>query len=217
LDSDKFKPVPYDKDMMIVDRLVISGKESHDALHSLAKEWSLSDEELGDGVGGWEKKVEEVAILVTLLACGSGRKGKAPRVDFFLVRYLHCLVLRNITDGQMHTLTSSIFLPAYMTPLSVSQRRTILRTYLLIVLLTAIARGRPEIDFEYLMSANPFPVAPDSAPKTWNKEHVISNPTLPETRNPWLSIVESSLYHHGKSPSLSQKRANDRLARAQGN
>jgi len=71
---------------MIVDRLVISGKESHDALHALVKEWSLSDEELGDGIGGWEKKVEEVAILVTLLACGSGRKGKAPRVDFFLVR-----------------------------------------------------------------------------------------------------------------------------------
>ena len=85
LSSDKFNPVPYDKDMMIVDRLVISGKESHDALHALVKEWSLSDEELGDGIGGWERKVEEVAILVTLLACGSGRKGKAPRVDFFLV------------------------------------------------------------------------------------------------------------------------------------
>ena len=98
----------------------------------------------------------------------------------------------------MHTLTSSIFLPAYMTPLSISQRRTILRTYLLIVLLTAIARGRPNIDFEYLMSADPFPIAPGSEPATWNKEHVISNPTRAEARNPWLSIVESSLYHHGE-------------------
>jgi hypothetical protein len=80
--------VPYDKDMMIVDRLVISGRESHDALHALSKEWSLSDEELRDGVGGWERKVEEIAILVTLLACGSGRKGRPPRVDFFLVRRL---------------------------------------------------------------------------------------------------------------------------------
>lgn len=85
LESDKYKPVKYDKDMMIVDRLVISGKESHDALHTLAKEWSLSDEELRDGVGGWEKKIEEVAILVTLLACGSGRSGHKPRIDFFLV------------------------------------------------------------------------------------------------------------------------------------
>ena len=98
----------------------------------------------------------------------------------------------------MHTLTSSIFLPAYMTPLSIPQRRTILRTYLLIVLLTAIARGRPQIDFEYLMSANPYPVGPNTGPEKWNKDHVISNPTEGEARNPWLSIVESSLYHHGK-------------------
>jgi hypothetical protein len=103
----------------------------------------------------------------------------------------------SLANVQMHTLTSSIFLPAYMTPLSISQRRRILRTYLLIILLTAIARGRPKIDFEYIMSANPYPVAPDSEPKTWNKEHVISNPTNAEARNPWLSIVESALYHHG--------------------
>jgi hypothetical protein len=86
LKSEKLKPVPYDKDMMIMDRLVKTGEDDRDELHRLAKEWSLSDEELKDGVGGWERKVEEIAILVTLLACGSGRKGKAPRVDFFLVR-----------------------------------------------------------------------------------------------------------------------------------
>jgi hypothetical protein len=111
----------------------------------------------------------------------------------------------------MHTLTSSIFLPAYMTPLSISQRRTILRTYLLIILLTAIARGRPKIDFEYIMSANPYPVAPGSEPKTWNKEHVISNPTNAEARNPWLSIVESALYHHGQSPLCLESGADDRF------
>jgi len=71
--------------MMINDRLVATGENGHDALHALAKEWSLSDEELKDGNGGWEQKVEEVGVLATLLACGSGRKGKAPRVDFFLV------------------------------------------------------------------------------------------------------------------------------------
>jgi len=85
LQSDTIKPVPYDKNMMINDRLVATGENGHDALHALAKEWSLSDEELKDGNGGWEQKVEEVGVLATLLACGSGRKGKAPRVDFFLV------------------------------------------------------------------------------------------------------------------------------------
>lgn len=97
----------------------------------------------------------------------------------------------------MHTLTSSIFLPAYMAPLDISHRRTVLRTYLLVVLLTALARGRPHIDFEYLMSANAYPVAPDSEPK--QSQDVISDPSDPEARNPWLSLVESSLYHHGES------------------
>jgi len=49
------------------------------------------------------------------------------------------------------------------------------------------------------MSADAYPVAPDSEPKTWNKDHVVSNPTNAEARNPWLSIVESALYHHGTS------------------
>lgn len=91
LGSATLRPVPFDKEMMIVDRLVKTGEEDRNELHRLAKEWSLSDEELRDGVGGWEMKVEEIAILVTLLACGSGRKGKAPRVDFFLVRLFSSL------------------------------------------------------------------------------------------------------------------------------
>lgn len=108
--------------------------------------------------------------------------------------------IKCLTDRQMHALTSSIFLPAYMTPLPVQHRRTILRTYLLVVLLTAMARGRPRIDFGYLMSANPYPVAPQSEPK--QSRDVISDPSSPEARNPWLSLIESSLYHHGMPLSL---------------
>lgn len=83
-----------------------------------------------------------------------------------------------------------------MTPLDISHRRTILRTYLLVVLLTAMARGRPRLDFEYLMSANFYPIAPGSEPK--QSKDVISDPSEPAARNPWLSLVESSLYHHGE-------------------
>lgn len=86
LASDTLKPVPFDKNMMINDRTIKAGEGSKgEALHVLSKQWSLGDEELEDGAGGWERKVEELNILATLLACGSGRKGKAPRVDFFLV------------------------------------------------------------------------------------------------------------------------------------
>lgn len=88
LSSEALKPVPYDEKMMINDRIVHAGEgERGEALHTLARQWSLSDEELKDGPGGWESKVEELAILATLLACGSGRKGQKPRVDFFLVSH----------------------------------------------------------------------------------------------------------------------------------
>lgn len=71
---------------MINDRIVQAGQgERGEALHQLAKQWSLSDEELKDGSGGWERKVEELDVLASLLACGTGRNGQKPRVDFFLV------------------------------------------------------------------------------------------------------------------------------------
>lgn len=86
LASDTLKPVPFDDDMLINDRIIAaSDGNKGEALHKLAKEWSLSDEELKDGIGGWEQKTEELSVLASLLACGTGRKGLPPRVDFFLV------------------------------------------------------------------------------------------------------------------------------------
>lgn len=86
LASDTLQPVPFDDQMMINDRIIAAGEgERGEALHKLAKDWSLSDEELKDGPGGWERKVEELNVLASLLACGTGKKGKSPRVDFFLV------------------------------------------------------------------------------------------------------------------------------------
>jgi len=130
LDQDEFKPVPYDKNMMIGDRLVTAGKESHDALHKIAKEWSLSDEELGVGIGGWEKKVEEIAILVTLLACGSGRKGKAPRVDFFMVCPLlyDSLILNYAEIRCTHSLRRSFCQPTCLSCLFPNAERSYVPT-----------------------------------------------------------------------------------------
>lgn len=54
-------------------------------LRGMVGRWSLSDEEVADGPEGWQKKFNEIAVFVTLLACATGRKGKDIRVDFFLV------------------------------------------------------------------------------------------------------------------------------------
>ena len=102
----------------------------------------------------------------------------------------------------MHTLTSSIFLPAYMAVLSPQDRRVVLQTYLLSILITVMARGKPTIDVEYLMSFNPAPMAPGTRPNKTGKD-VIADPNDEATRNPWTSIVESSLYAEGSFPPLS--------------
>lgn len=44
----------------------------------------------------------------------------------------------------MHALTSSIFLPAYLTRLTPSLRRALLKRYILEAFHTALARGRPQ-------------------------------------------------------------------------
>lgn len=82
----KIKPVPYDPDMLINDRLKGCLKDGGaESLFALGEEWSLTDEEVSDGSDGWTRKLEEVAVLGTLLACATGRKGKDKKVDFFLV------------------------------------------------------------------------------------------------------------------------------------
>ena len=84
--SEKCAPVAYDSDMLLNDRISGALKgEKGPTLRALAAEWSLTDDELGDGPAGWRVKFEELAILATMLCGATGRTGREPRVDFFLV------------------------------------------------------------------------------------------------------------------------------------
>ena len=79
-------PLPYDTQRGVNDTLQQSLQGGRaEALLDLAHKWSLTDEELRDGPGGYELKVGELGVLCTLLACGSSRWGKKPRVEFFTV------------------------------------------------------------------------------------------------------------------------------------
>nr|XP_019046071.1 hypothetical protein I302_04811 [Kwoniella bestiolae CBS 10118]OCF25001.1 hypothetical protein I302_04811 [Kwoniella bestiolae CBS 10118] len=179
LKSPDLTPIPYSKDSTINERIKYASEGGKaEKIRKLAEDWSLTDGELGDGADGWKRKFEEVAILVTLLACGTGRKGRESKIDFFL----------------MHTLTSSIFIPTYMPILSIPNRRLLLKAYLLVLLNTALARGRPAIDPELIMSYDAFPVAPGSEKSVKpQKGGVIGSPDRKESRNPWMGIVESCL------------------------
>lgn len=79
-------PIPYNPDSLMRDRMLgaVEGEKGK-ILWRLMDRWSLNDEELKDGPGGWEVKVGELALLNTLLACGTGREGTELKIDFFLV------------------------------------------------------------------------------------------------------------------------------------
>ncbi|KAK4687208.1 hypothetical protein P7C73_g2910, partial [Tremellales sp. Uapishka_1] len=165
-------PGPYDPDALINTRLKDALKDGKaDETRRLVSLWSLEDVDLeGQGL---QKKLEEIAILTTLLTGATGRPGKEKRVDFFL----------------MHTLTSSIFLPSYLSPLSLSERRIVLQSYLLVVLHTVLARGRPKLDTALLMSYSENPSAKDYKVSAKGTD-TIGAPTY----NPWTHIIDTSLH-----------------------
>ncbi|WVQ82439.1 hypothetical protein IAT38_004567 [Cryptococcus sp. DSM 104549] len=175
--SPDLTPPPYNESMMITDKLKKSLDGSRgEALRALVDEWILTDEDLENG---WDKKMEEIAVFVTLLACGTGREGHPARVDFFL----------------MHALTSSIFLPAYLPLLPLISRRALLRAYALTVFHTSISRGRPQLNPGLLMSYDAFPVSPhsDGSLKAMVKEGKALGKGEVEGRNAWTSLVETAL------------------------
>ncbi|AFR92180.2 hypothetical protein CNAG_07308 [Cryptococcus neoformans var. grubii H99] len=184
LSSPTLKPQPYDPESMVNDQLKssVDGPKASE-LRALVDRWSLSDEEVADGPDGWQKKFEEITVFVTLLACATGRKGKEIRVDFFL----------------MHALTSSIFLPAYLTRLTPSLRRALLKRYILEAFHTALARGRPPINPELIMSYDLYPTinteGSEEALKKLVKEDKALGKGEKEERNPWLSLVESAMVY----------------------
>lgn len=77
----------YDPESSVNQRL----KEAHrhgnaEAIRKIADKWGLTEGELvkcGES-DGWARRVEELQVLCTLLAVGTGRKGMKTKVDFFL-------------------------------------------------------------------------------------------------------------------------------------
>jgi len=102
----------------------------------------------------------------------------------------------------MHALTSSIFLPTYLPLLPLPQRKALLYTYVMVSLSTAMSRGLPHIDVASLVGRTEFPAPPAPSSQASQKVDVLSDPNDVSTGNPWMSVIQSSLYAHGKSRSF---------------
>lgn len=130
-----------------------------------------------------DKKIEEILFVATLLFSGTGRKGRKPRLDFFL----------------MHVVTSSVFIKPICGALrNPEHKAALLRAYVPAVMLYVLARGRPRIDAELAMSYTAFPRPPtfSSSPSLPQpSSEAIGNPWVNEDYNFWLSLIEGCLYH----------------------
>ncbi|CAL1713313.1 unnamed protein product [Somion occarium] len=126
-----------------------------------------------------DEKVEELLWLTTLLFAGSGRRGRKPRLDFFL----------------MHMLNVTLFVPSLLNAIpTIESKALLLRATLPVFLLYLIMRGRPRIDPELMMSytANPRPPKSENAPAP--DSSALGDPRRDEFANPWPAIVASVLH-----------------------
>ncbi|THH31188.1 hypothetical protein EUX98_g3013 [Antrodiella citrinella] len=175
-DSPILKPVmPYDPNAFLRIRQADAVKDGRpEEIARLADKWIV---DTSKGQAGLDEKVEELLWVTTLLLAGSGKKGRKPKVDFFI----------------MHLLNVSIFMPAFLKVIPSTESKVVLvRGLLPVIFMMLILRGRPRIDSELMMSytATPRPpVAPAKADAS-----AVGDPTKEDFVDPWPAIISSVQY-----------------------
>lgn len=106
----------------------------------------------------------------------------------------------------MHCLTSSIFLKSYLIHLTAPHRLILLRSYLLIIFVTAIARGRPHISIGSVLEHSVYPSSSrrkakkDEEVKGLDEERDVSGRIDDaEYGNVWTDVIDNALHAHGES------------------
>ncbi|KZO98841.1 hypothetical protein CALVIDRAFT_511677 [Calocera viscosa TUFC12733] len=187
--NDKLTPVmPYDPDGLLSKRtrdfLSIPHADRPKEIVRLCSEWTTSLPTSSDpaALAAFENdlqaRVEECVWLALLLTFAAGKKGRKPRLDFFL----------------MHTLTSSLFLAPTLAVLrNPAYKLTYLQGWLRGTIMYVILRGRPRVDPELLMSYDAYPQPPVSHTSQASKD-ALGQPEKAEARNPWAQLLSSVLY-----------------------
>jgi len=128
----------------------------------------------------FESKMEEFVWISTLMLYATGKEGRKPRLDFFL----------------MHLVTSAYFFGPILKMLPNPRHKAkILRAFLPTMVLFAIHRGRPVIKPELLMSYTTTPrppVSPECRPKS--DETAVGTPLDDADYNAWHEILASCVY-----------------------
>ncbi|KAI0766420.1 hypothetical protein BD413DRAFT_153426 [Trametes elegans] len=171
------RPVmPYDSDALLSARFKAACADGRpEEIRRLSALWQI---DIARGQAELNDKVEELLWTTTLLLVGSGRRGRKPRLDFFL----------------MHMLNASLFVPSLLAAIpSEGSKATLLRSTVPVLLIYLTVRGRPRIDAGLAMSYTATPRPPhEKVPEA--DASSIGNPREDEEFNAWPGIVASVLY-----------------------
>jgi len=176
-DSQILQPVlPYDPNALFSARLrPLREPQRVEEIRKIINSFQIDPQ---GGEPEFASKVEQAIWASALLMAGTGRKGKKPRLDFFL----------------MHLVTSSIFLkPMIDVITNPVHKANLLRSFLSVIILVVLARGRPRIEPELLMTYTATPRPPASALKA--SRSAVGSPTNDEDYNPWPAILADVIYH----------------------
>ncbi|KAE9409719.1 hypothetical protein BT96DRAFT_872370 [Gymnopus androsaceus JB14] len=176
--SPALKPVmPYDPNALVSARIKSALQDGRqDEIIHLCSRFHV-DETLRKA--GMMAKIEELIRASVLLLFATGKEGRKPRLDFFL----------------MHLVTSSLFLRSYINVLeNPAHKATIIKAFLPGVLLFSLIRGRPTIKPNLLMGATDKPRPPNQFEPPYKQGHGIGSPLNDEDYNPWPALIETSIH-----------------------
>ncbi|KAJ3814004.1 hypothetical protein F5876DRAFT_33900 [Lentinula aff. lateritia] len=171
-------PLPYDPNVFVNARIKAALEDGKsEEIRDLCSKF-LVDENLGNTE--MMSKIEEYVWASVLLMFATGKSGRKPRLDFFL----------------MHLVTASLFLRSYVHVLeNPAHKATIIKAFLPHILLVTLARGRPIIKPHLLMEVTDKPRPPYASGSPYARsEHSIGSPLNDDQYNPWSSLIEASLY-----------------------
>jgi hypothetical protein len=176
-ESEVMAPVmPYHKEMPLdVQRLQEAfgpGSKRIAELRRICALWGVSDEPTQGEV---DERIRELFFANTLLLAGSGRAGRAPRVDFFL----------------MHFFNATVFLPSVLPVLRPRSRALLLRALLPAIFSYVTILGRPRLDAALLMSYPVTPLPPQ-APTVSPSADALGDPFV--GGNPWPALITNALH-----------------------
>ncbi|KAJ7776301.1 hypothetical protein B0H16DRAFT_1506234 [Mycena metata] len=182
-DSEILKPLPYVPDVMDNDmgrfQKLTENPERGAEIKRIYAKWSIDTTLTGAAPEQeFANKAEECFFQATLLLAATGRPGRAPRADFFL----------------MHILTSALCIPSLLSILSDPMHKAqLLQAYARASAMYILLRGRPRIDIPLLMSYTEFPRPP--APVAPGGPDAQGDPSVGGETDPWLAIIRNALHH----------------------